>query len=243
MNGPGVDGRRVRGVVFDLDGTLVDSAAAHRAALRVALARFPGPGPAPSAARLRVAEGATDRATLVNLLGERGAEAALSVYQDALAAAWDSAPGGAMPGALRMVERLRASGLALGVCTGRSRSSAELLLRSAGIRLSLLVAREDAAREKPAPEGLTRAVALLGLRAAEAAFVGDTAADAAQGAAARVRTFVVTGEGVPPPGHALRLHRLADLPRQLGLHDPPPADRSAPSLPTLVRNTGTSKGE
>ena len=213
MNAPGsahavaAAHRPIHGVVFDLDGTLVDSWALHCHCLRRA-ARSVGLA-APSAARLALAQRPTDLGTLEAVVGPDLAGPALTAYRQALGESLSAGPEGAdaprlpMPGAAGTVARLRSEGLAVGVCTGRSRIDAALLLDHSGIGIGLTVAREEAGRPKPAADGLLRALRLLGLTADEALYVGDSRADLVQGRAAGIRTLLVGPVG--------RLASLRDL--------------------------------
>ncbi|MFC9431551.1 HAD family hydrolase [Streptomyces sp. NPDC056987] len=205
-------------MVFDLDGTLVDSWVVHRYCLRQAAAA--AGLEEPSAARIATAQRATDVATLRALVGEERLGTALPVYGRALREALLRRPVPAMPGARAAVERLREGAWVLGVCTGRSREDAQALLDASGLAVGLTVAREDAPRPKPAPDGLARALRLLGLTADEALYVGDSTVDAQQGRAAGIRTLLVGPHGavlsgVPAPDSATWIAGLRDLPTLL----------------------------
>jgi HAD superfamily hydrolase (TIGR01509 family) len=190
-----------------MDGTLIDSWATHQSCLRHAA--FAAGLAAPSAARLAAAQRPTDVDTVRVLVGDDLFEQAMLAYRCALRVALAEAPPPEIPGARRTVELLRRDGLAVGVCTGRSRQDARALLDATRIDIDLTVAREDVARPKPWPDGLHRSLRLLGLTAGEALFVGDSAADSLQGHAAGVRTLVLGSVG--PATTATRLSRLADL--------------------------------
>ena len=177
----------IRGVIFDLDGTLVDSWAVHSRCLRYA-ALAAGAGE-PSAARIAAAQRPTDAETLRALAGEERLTDAQFAYRRELRRALRSEPVRGMPGAAAVLRQLRERGLAAGVCTGRSRADAQALLDASGLAIGVTVAREDALRPKPAPDGLLRALRLLDLTADEARYVGDSAADVTQGRAAGVRTL------------------------------------------------------
>jgi HAD superfamily hydrolase (TIGR01509 family) len=200
----------IRGVVFDLDGTLIDSWNVHSRCLRYAAVTTGAREP--SAARLMAAQRPTDVQTLRILVGDDRLAAARRAYHRALrgALALESVP--VMPGIAALLDQLRERGLAVGVCTGRSREDAQALLDASGLAVDVTVAREDASLPKPAPEGLLRAMRLLRLVPGEALYVGDSAADVKQGGAAGVRTLLVGPRGADArPGAPNRTFLIAEL--------------------------------
>ncbi|MCG6495358.1 HAD family hydrolase [Kitasatospora sp. A2-31] len=197
------------GVVFDLDGTLVDSWALHLRCLRRSLHAVGLPEP--SAARLAAAQRPTDAQTLAVLVPPDLLDEAARGYDRELRRLLAEEPAErlAMPGARETVAALRTAGLALGICTGRSRAHAQALLDASGLPIGLTVAREDAAHPKPAAEGLLLALRRLGLAPGRAHYVGDSPADARQGAAAGVPTLLLRpGDGPPADGTLRSLHDL-----------------------------------
>ncbi|GAA2835615.1 HAD family hydrolase [Kitasatospora sp. CM 4170] len=205
------------GVVFDLDGTLVDSWALHLRCLRRSL--HAAGLPEPSAARLAAAQRPTDAQTLAALVPPDLLDEAALGYDRELRRLLAEEPTDrlAMPGARRTVAALRAAGLTLGICTGRSRAHAQALLDAAGLAIGLTVAREDAAHPKPAADGLLLALRRLGLTPDRARYVGDSPADARQGAAAGVPTLLLRPGGGPPADGTLRsLHDLPAVLRKAG---------------------------
>jgi HAD superfamily hydrolase (TIGR01509 family) len=204
-------GSPLRGVVFDLDGTLVDSWDLHRNCLRQAVTATGGSPP--GAARLAAAERPTDLGTLRALVGDAHIDAAARAYRSAFTAGLVQSPPAPMPGAAELLAALRARGLAVGVCTGRSRQEAAQMITAVGLPVDLTVAREDCRQPKPAPDGLLTAIRRLGLRVEETLFVGDRPSDAEQGTAAGVHTVLLGPEmnwrGTAPA--AARVTRLSEL--------------------------------
>ncbi|MER7274859.1 HAD-IA family hydrolase [Dactylosporangium sp. NPDC000244] len=183
------------GIIFDLDGTLVDSLDLHRRALGAAAAAA---GRAePSAARVFMAQRATDIGTVAALVGDADLGTAWRAYHDAFL---ELMPGSGLRPTVRtpdVLRRLGEAGIAVGICTGRTRELAAALLRYCGLDLDLTVAREDVTAPKPAPDGLRLAVDRLGLDPESTLFVGDSAADRSAGEACGIRTVLVPVAAVP----------------------------------------------
>jgi phosphoglycolate phosphatase len=98
---------------------------------------------------------------------------------------------GLLPGAADALRRLAAAGFALGVVTAGRRDSVEPQLERHGLT-GLLVARvygDDPFEPKPGPAGFRHALAALGFagRAAESAYVGDALDDMRTAVAAGAR--------------------------------------------------------
>jgi HAD superfamily hydrolase (TIGR01509 family) len=100
--------------------------------------------------------------------------------------------GGARPA----LERLRQAGMALGIVTSGSRARVARELEGLGLRglFGAVISAEDVEKRKPDPEPIVRALELLAVPAAEAACVGDSPEDVEMARAAGV--YVV---GVPGP--------------------------------------------
>lgn len=97
------------------------------------------------------------------------------------------------PGVRAAVERLHQEGVRLGIVTSKLRSGAERGLRCCGYDglFEALVCADDVRHHKPHPEPVTRALDALGVTADGAVFVGDSPHDVVAGRAAGVRTGAV----------------------------------------------------
>jgi pyrophosphatase PpaX len=109
-----------------------------------------------------------------------------------------------MPGARDLLESLRDRGIRRAVVTTRSGRSSNASLELAGLLpyLDTVVSAEDVARHKPDPEPLHLALARLDVAAARAAMVGDTSADVGAGRAAGVQLVVGVDFGCVGPSIA-----------------------------------------
>ena len=97
----------------------------------------------------------------------------------------------------RLLLALRSGGYRLGLVTSKSRSTTEMAFRTTGIEplFDAIVCAEDTARNKPYPDPLLRAAELLALAPAAAVYVGDSPYDLQAARAAGMRSVAV-GWGV-----------------------------------------------
>ncbi len=211
-------------VIFDLDGTLVDSVADIAVAANAALA---GEGLEPvtseDAARL-VGDGARKAVERAFALRggpldeealDRGARAFARAYVDPA----QPVLGQLYPGVPETLARLAAAGLTLGVCTNKPQAAADRTLAVLGIRsrFRVLVGGDRTPFRKPDPRHLLACLEPLGAPPAAAALVGDSRNDeeAARDAGA---LFIGVGYGYGRPGGAAPLlDCFSDVPRALGL--------------------------
>jgi phosphoglycolate phosphatase len=224
-------GRPVAGVLFDLDGTLLDTAGDIAQALAQSLADEGMPAPAPAQVRNMIGRGAP---TLVR----RASEAlGLGLDDDAQARVLQGffhhyerlqqADGYAptvYPGVLEGLPVLRAAGLRLGVVTNKQHRFAQHLLAHRGIAplLDIIVGGDTCERRKPDPQPVLWAASQLGLPPAQMVMVGDSVNDVSAGLAAGMSVVAVPygyNEGQDPrqlPAHGM-VETLAELPALLGL--------------------------
>lgn len=93
----------------------------------------------------------------------------------------------AYDGLLAVMQTLIDRGIRIGVCSSRGRNLASLL-KYAGAHdfCEVIISRDDVANHKPHPEGVLKALATLGVNPAEAIMVGDMPFDIEAGKAAGV---------------------------------------------------------
>ncbi|MEX2520888.1 MAG: phosphoglycolate phosphatase [Paracoccaceae bacterium] len=185
-----------RAVIFDLDGTLIDSAPDIVAAANATLTAL-GRGELP-AARIRSFVG-----NGVGKLVERCLDATGGAAGDEAKAAHEAfgriyeagATALTRPydGAVVMLTRLAKAGFALGICTNKPAALTEIILGELGLRshFGVVLGGDSLPRMKPDPAPLLAAAAALG--GGPALFVGDSEADEAAAANAGMPFLFFTG--------------------------------------------------
>lgn len=182
--------RRPRAVLFDLDGTLVDTAPDLVAAIN-RVRRDDGREPLPDAA-LRPLVSKGGRALLACAypdLDEADQLARLprflAAYAQALA--HHSRP---FPGIEALLAALEADGIRWGIVTNKPEALARGVVAGMGwaARCAVLVGGDSLPQCKPDPAPVRHAVAGLGLAAEDCVYIGDDARDIAAGNAAGMPT-------------------------------------------------------
>ena len=99
----------------------------------------------------------------------------------------------AYPGVVEMVRAIRAAGLRTGLVTSKNRPGALRGLRHVGLEqeMELIVGADEVTNPKPHPEPIELALRRLGEPAERAIYVGDSIHDMESGRAAGVRTGAV----------------------------------------------------
>jgi phosphoglycolate phosphatase len=218
-----------RTVVFDLDGTLADTAEDIGAAMNRALHAFDLPPLALATVRAAVGEGGTalartalaqsrarvarardaaDRASASDLVA-RLHERYLAEYCRAPVAR--TRP---YPGTQAALARLAEAGVRLAVCTNKPQAPTLAILAALGLRayFAAIVGVGPDGLRKPDPRHLRAAIERAGGSAGDAVLIGDTDHDAAAALAAGV-PFLRVGFGYgpkPAPGEAV-LHHFDEL--------------------------------
>ncbi|MDP4034447.1 MAG: phosphoglycolate phosphatase [Pseudorhodobacter sp.] len=201
-------------VIFDLDGTLIDSAPdIHAASNRVLAAEGFAPLSLPQV-RSFIGKGVPH---LVARLLEASGEAPNGPRHAAMvarfSASYESAVGltRPYPGVAAALDALAATGLRLGLCTNKPVAPARAVLRHLGLNhhFAALIGGDSLPQRKPDPAPLLAVLAALGGGAA--VYVGDSEVDAATAAAARL-PFALFTEGY-------RKTPVADLPHAAAFAD------------------------
>lgn len=196
-------------VVFDVDGTLLDTL------------------PSLAAAANEVLEGAGLNTISLQMLRPALSEGLVPMFRQALVLQTEAIPdetaarlehdylalyrqhglATARPfaGAAATLEAFAAKGLRLAICTNRDRASTDALLAAASfpVEFEVIVGIGDAPLAKPAADPLLRVLHLMGLSPSQALFIGDSGIDARCAHAAQVRFAGHLGGYANHPGDLL----------------------------------------
>jgi phosphoglycolate phosphatase len=181
----------LRAVLFDLDGTLVDTPKVIVEVTQATLAALGRP-PAPEQ-EIRDGIGLP----LPEALSKLGVEpmAAVEIYRNL----WRSTvspriPQLAYPGVREGIDELRAMDLRLGVVTGKAQEGADSTVDLLGLRaqMQVVLGYTSVARGKPAPDLALEALKRLDVAPCDALVVGDTTLDLEMSRAAGVPFLAVT---------------------------------------------------
>jgi pyrophosphatase PpaX len=215
-------------LLFDLDGTLVDSIELIIGAARHAFVGFEGRAPTDDEWRAGIGkplqtvlrEFAPDEAEVARLVA-RYREYQLE-HHDRLVRPYE--------GIIETVKWLAERGHPMALVTSKADWMAEKALVLVGLErhITTIVGSESCVNHKPHPEPVERALALLGASAANALFVGDSPHDVESGRAAGVRTVGVTWgaftrEEMERCGADVVIHRVEEL-RAVVARFPAPTD-------------------
>jgi HAD superfamily hydrolase (TIGR01509 family) len=179
----------LRAVLFDLDGTLVDSLPTIGAAMSEAM-RMHGFDVSPEDVMPRIGP---PMDVLVEMVTGCPREVALRVDADFKRLYYGTyiqhTP--SIAGASELLDDLEAAGVALSVITNKVESGGRQMLEIMGWahRFATVVGR-DTTQPKPAPDGALLALERMGAPAAEAAIVGDTEYDVVCGRDAGIASVV-----------------------------------------------------
>ena len=182
-------------VLFDLDGTLIDSGAIIVASMRHAATSVLG-REIPDE-QLKAAVGGPGLIAQMRALDEERVDELVEAYRlhnEPLHAELE--PGAGIEDALRA---LRAEGRRLGIVTAKRHATIRLafeVLPQLEDFFDVVVGADDTARHKPHPDPILAALDRLGAGPAEAAYVGDSPFDVAAAKAAGVTAVAVAWGGI-----------------------------------------------
>jgi pyrophosphatase PpaX len=181
--------KKLRAVLFDLDGTLLDSIPLIRRTFEKVFADFGipwGEGEVMKTVGLPLRQAAEIYAPDQE---EQFLKAYTEFYHDHQAEMLEL-----FPGTIETLDVLRRAGLRLGLVTSKRREPAVAGMSMTGLDryISHVVALEDTGRPKPYPDCLLRGLELLAVKPGQSVYVGDSCYDVLTGKNAGVATTGVT---------------------------------------------------
>ncbi len=182
---------RYDAVIFDLDGTLVDSYQPITVSLNAARARFGLPPVSVDQVRREVGHG-LEALVALHLGDERVAEG-VRVFRETYGRVFRDGMH-PIPGAVEAVRELARRGLRLAVCSNKPSRFGRPILESVGLGPDLVpvvLGPEDGVPTKPDPAMLRRAMELLRVTPGRTVYVGDMPLDVESARRAGVEHFLV----------------------------------------------------
>jgi HAD superfamily hydrolase (TIGR01549 family) len=190
------------GMIFDIDGTLVDTNPSHVIAWQRAFARFRYQVPVE---RIEAEIGKGGDKLVPSVLGDevedRLGEALRRAQKEEFLAIARSEHFRLFPGVPEIFKAQRERGVHTALATSSDEKHLEATLASAGLDLTVfvdvVVTKSDAEESKPAPDIVVAAVDKLGVSPTQCAMVGDTIYDGQACRAANITFFGVLSGGTP----------------------------------------------
>ena len=185
---------RIRGVLLDVDGTLLASNDAHA---RAWVEAFADHGYTVPFARVRPLIGMGGDKLLPSVVpglsSEEGIGKDIAARRKAIFLEQYAPHLQPTPGARALVQRMREDGLKLVVATSAQRDELDVLLKAAGVAdlLPERISADDVDQSKPDADVIHVALAKLDVNPAEAVLLGDTSYDVEAARKAGVATIAV----------------------------------------------------
>jgi len=204
-------------LVFDLDGTLVDSAPDIAAAVNALFAELGLPAMELALIRRMIGDGAPvllERALLHVGATQTAAELMprYSVHYSENAVGLTKL----YPNVGETLTALHAAGCRLGICTNKPIGPTRAVLAAFGLdsMIEHVIGGDSLPQRKPQPEPLWNVIRALGGTPESAVMIGDSAVDIACAEAAGVPAVIIpSGYGMVPPQAKITAATFADLPR------------------------------
>jgi phosphoglycolate phosphatase len=178
-------------IIFDLDGTLVNSYPAIISSTNYTLQKLGLNKRSDYVIKRAVGRG--DKALLIPFSGKRNLRAALSIYRKHHQTSLKKMTK-FMPYAKKLLDYLHNKGYKLAVASNRPAKFSDIILKHLNIKkfFDYVLCKDEIRFGKPHPSILNKVMHKLNVSRGNTLYVGDMAIDVRTGRRARVKTFAVT---------------------------------------------------
>ena len=183
---------KYKAILFDLDGTLLDTLEDMADALNRTMDRFQLPHRSLREVRSFVGNGAKRLVALATGAEGERLEEILAVYKEDYDRNYliKTAP---YPGIMALLDRLHEAGCLVGIVSNKPDSTVQSLAEALFEgKADISVGEKSGIRRKPAPDTVLAAMDALGVKKSEAVYVGDSEVDVMTARAAGVPCISVT---------------------------------------------------
>lgn len=183
---------KYKAILFDLDGTLLDTLEDMADALNRTMDRFQLPHRSLREVRSFVGNGAKRLVALATGAEGERLEEILAVYKEDYDRNYliKTAP---YPGIMALLDRLHKAGCLVGIVSNKPDSTVQSLAEALFEgKADISVGEKSGIRRKPAPDTVLAAMDALGVKKSEAVYVGDSEVDVMTARAAGVPCISVT---------------------------------------------------
>jgi phosphoglycolate phosphatase/pyrophosphatase PpaX len=197
-------------ILFDLDGTLIDTYHLYLECYRRALE--PHLGYAPTDKEIIARNPVSERRFLVDWIGEKRGEICHAETRRLYTELFDARFDGIYDGVVEMLMAVRAAGYPMGIVTGKGRAAWEWTTTCSGVgSFDVVVTDDDVHAPKPDPSGLLAAAAALGVEPADAIYIGDSTSDLEAGRNAGMRIGAALWPKTAPGEKDTFLHAIEGM--------------------------------
>lgn len=182
-----------RNIIFDLDGTLIDSARLTGAIIDLML-QSRGAAHAADRALIREMDAVGGAAMIAAVMGEHSVDPAAEIEEFRAIHRTIPVPGDlAFPGVAETLGQLRDAGIGLAICSNKPQVLCDKILGDLGLadHFGVIVGSAPDRPRKPAPATALLALEGLGAGAQETLYCGDSAIDVATARAAGLPVVLV----------------------------------------------------
>ena len=184
-------------IVFDIDGTLINTAYANLCSLRDAVRTFTGVDHTHEELTFSLGRSGVDTMRILNIPPEQY-EAVIGLWEQNLLNYADTVH--YFPGIPEVVELLHKKGHPMGIVTSKSKAEFdnEVILKNILHCFSIVVCAEDTEKHKPNPDPLLKYAELAGASVDDIIYIGDSPYDKACALSAGAR-FILAPWGSSQP--------------------------------------------